>query len=330
MTAASTKSIAAKAAAVSAAEDLQDDTDETAAVTQSQMPVDVAAQLHEAQQLAQQQAADFKSSNEGSSARLDAATTTTGGAGTGLATGIASSTEADPTALSATDSTLDAAEKLQRAQQHQSQQAATFKQNSEGTTARLDVAGDTNPAVKAAATGTAADQLSSLSSLSDAGVAQEVGNADAASSTYGTGLEGLGQTADLSALPTSLGSAAALSNADLAQGAGVTDTSASGSDTGITGLTDYDQYAQSEDSTGAVASNTAAAESDTAAADYVNEIVSTGSTATSSDYVQDLESSGTLANTAVSSDQVTRQAGAVGQDPFSEAQSLPDIVTVTR
>ncbi|KAL3159015.1 hypothetical protein ABBQ32_011016 [Trebouxia sp. C0010 RCD-2024] len=136
VTAISSKAVAAKAAAASAAEDLQDDTDETAAMSQS---VDVAAQLQHAQQLAQQQAADFKQNHEGSNTRLDASSTSaTAGASLGLSTG--SSSAADPTALTADASTMDPAEKLQLAQQHQQQQAAAFKQNNEGTAVKLDTA----------------------------------------------------------------------------------------------------------------------------------------------------------------------------------------------
>lgn len=164
-TAISSKAVAAKAAAASAAEDLQGDTDETAAMTQS---VDVAAQLQHAQQLAQQQAADFKQNNEGN-ARLDASSTaSSAGATLGLSTG--SSNAADPTALSADESNMDPAEKLQLAQQHQQQQAATFKQNNEGTAVKLDTASNA-AAASAGAAAAKADSVSKKSggSGSDAG-----------------------------------------------------------------------------------------------------------------------------------------------------------------
>lgn len=263
MTAASSKAVAAKAAADSAAEDLQGDADDTALVSQSQMPVDVAAQLQEAQQLAQQQAADFKQINEGTNARLDASGTATASAGSTLGLGTGLSSAADPTALSADASTMDPAEKLQMAQQHQSQQAATFKQNSEGTAARLDAVNAAS-AASTSAGATASKQRSPAQDIahvdntasgndattqhSNVAVGNELGSAgsaDAAKSSQGSGLEGLGQTADAVDSTTSPDGGASSIAAELSGGA----TGGTGSE----GLTDYAQYAASEDQTGETA-----------------------------------------------------------------------------
>ena len=228
MTAISSKAVAAKAAAKSAAEDLQGDTDESAAVTQSQMPVDVAAQLQQAQQLAQQQAADFKQNNEGSTTRLDTSGSTTASAGSTLGLGTGSSSAADPTALSADASTMDPAEKLQLAQQHQSQQAATFKQNNEGTAARLDTASNAAAAAaSAAAAGITNSQLESaskgaVSSSNNTGsgvaagglpdVTDQLSHVEGTKSTSDTGLNSLGQTANAADATKSLGKSADGSN----------------------------------------------------------------------------------------------------------------------
>lgn len=318
--AANSKSIAAKAAAVSAAVDLQDDTDETAALAASQMPVDVAAQLQQAQSLAQQQAAEFKNNNEGQNTRLDAAATNSAALGATSSLGLSSSSAADSTALSGGDSSLDPAEELQRAQQHQSQQAATFKQNSEGTTSRLDVGG--NAAAAAAGAVTAQGATDNTGSEADANVGgiQELGNADAAGSAQASGLAGLGQTA----LADSAGSASAAESIDTAQGTGSDDASVS--DPGATGLTDYAQYAKSEGST---AATDALADGVT---QYADELASTGTTATSSDYVQEVEASKEAAiSHSEQAAQLQQQASAsVGENPFLDAQTLPDTVTVTR
>ena len=260
MTAISSKAVAAKAAAKSAAEDLQGDTDESAAVTQSQMPVDVAAQLQQAQQLAQQQAADFKQNNEGSTARLDASSSTTASAGSTLGLGTGSSSAADPTALSADASTMDPAEKLQLAQQHQSQQAATFKQNKEGTAARLDAASDAAAAAaSAAAAGTTNRQVGSASKgavgssnntgsgvvaggLPDA--TDKLGHVEGTKTTSDAGAHGLGQTANAADATKSLGKSADGSNISTdaavasdatAMGASDLKKKASGSDSAATG-----------------------------------------------------------------------------------------------
>lgn len=261
MTAISSKAVAAKAAAKSAAEDLQGDTDESAAVTQSQMPVDVAAQLQQAQQLAQQQAADFKQNNEGSTTRLDTSGSTTASAGSTLGLGTGSSSAADPTALSADASTMDPAEKLQLAQQHQSQQAATFKQNNEGTAARLDTASNAAAAAaaSAAAAGITNSQLESaskgaVSSSNNTGsgvaagglpdVTDQLNHVEGTKSTSDTGLNSLGQTANAADATKSLGKsadgsntstdAAAASNA-AAMGANDSKKKASSSDSAATG-----------------------------------------------------------------------------------------------
>ncbi len=326
-TAASSTSLAAKAAAVSAAEDLQDETDETAALASAQMPVDVAAQLQQAQSLAQQQAAEFKNNNEGQNTRLDAAATNSAALGAASNLGLGSSSAADSSALSGGDSSLDPAEKLQLAQQHHSQQAATFKQNSEGTASRLDVGGN----IAAAAVGGVAAQgaldntgseADPLSSLANVGGVQELGHADAASSTQASGLAGLGQTA----LTDSAGSVSAAESTDTTQGTGSTDASVSGLETGVTGLTDYAQYAQSE---GGTAASDVLADG---ATEYANELASTGTTATSSDYVQEVEASKEAAlSHSEQTAQLQQQASAsVGEDPFLDAQTLPDTVTVTR
>ena len=324
-TAASSTSLAAKAAAVSAAEDLQDDTDETAALASAQMPVDVAAQLQQAQSLAQQQAAEFKNNNEGQNTRLDAAATNSAALSAASTLGLGSSSAADSTALSGGDSSLDPAEKLQLAQQHHSQQAATFKQNSEGTASRLDVGGN----IAAAAVGGVAAQgaldntgseADPLSSLANVGGVQELGNADAASSAQASGLAGLGQTA----LTNSAGSVSAAESTDTTQGTGSTDASVSGLETGATGLTDYAQYAESE---GGTAATDVLADG---ATEYANELASTGTT--SSDYVQEVEASKEAAlSHSEQAAQLQQQASAsVGEDPFLDAQTLPDTVTVTR
>ena len=326
-TAASSTSLAAKAAAVSAAEDLQDDTDETAALASAQMPVDVAAQLQQAQSLAQQQAAEFKNNNEGQNTRLDAAATNSAALGAASKLGLSSSSAADSTALSGSDSSLDPAEKLQLAQQHQSQQAATFKQNSEGSVSLLDVGGDAAAAAAGGVTAQAAldntgSQADQVSSLATVGGVQELGNADAASSAQATGLPGLGQTA----LTDSAGSLSAAENTDTTQVTGSTDASVSGHDTGATGLTDYAQYAQSE---GGTAATNALADG---ATEYASELASSSTTATSSDYVQEVEASqeAALSHSEQAAQLQQQASGSVGEDPFLDAQTLPDTVTVTR
>lgn len=202
VTAISSKAVAAKAAAASAAEDLQDDTDETAAMSQS---VDVAAQLQHAQQLAQQQAADFKQNHEGSNTRLDASSTSASAAASlGLSTG--SSSAADPTALTADASTMDPAEKLQMAQQHQQQQAAAFKQNNEGTAIKLDTASNAAAAAGGAAGkmessskdsgGSSSDASKKESSVAAGGMtdaSDELGNEEA---TESTSVDEVGQVSD--------------------------------------------------------------------------------------------------------------------------------------
>ena len=324
MTAASSKAVAAKAAADSAAEDLQGDTDDTALVSQSQMPVDVAAQLQQAQQLAQQQAADFKQINEGTNARLDASSTTTASAGSTLGLGTGLSSAADPTALSADDSTMDPAEKLQMAQQHQSQQAATFKQNNEGTGARLDAlntasgastSAGANPSKQhSAALGTANDQdaasgtdataqNSGVAAGNELGNAGSVGSADAAKSSQSSGLEGLGQTADAvhstSSTDSGTASAAELSEAAV-EGAG------------SQGLTDYGQYAASEDQVGEKAIETAeSGASDDKSADWSASDVAIGTdaqaaqrsasdtaTVDANEYMSEMKSTGTAATSS--------------------------------
>lgn len=211
VTAISSKAVAAKAAAASAAEDLQDDTDETAAMSQS---VDVAAQLQHAQQLAQQQAADFKQNHEGSNTRLDASSTSaTAGASLGLSTG--SSSAADPTALTADASTMDPAEKLQLAQQHQQQQAAAFKQNNEGTAVKLDTA--SNAAAAASGVTGKLDSATKDSGGSSSDTSKRESNVAAggltdASDELGSGeaiklnsVDGVGQVSDSTDATMSLG-----------------------------------------------------------------------------------------------------------------------------
>ena len=301
MTAISSKAVAAKAAAKSAAEDLQGDTDESAAVTQSQMPVDVAAQLQQAQQLAQQQAAVFKQNNEGSTARLDAASSITASAGSTLGLGTGGSSAADPTALSADDSTMDPAEKLQLAQQHQSQQAATFKQNNEGMAARLDTASSA-AAASAAAAGTTTSQLESASreaggSSNDTGTSfsgvvagdlsdakNRLGDVEATKSISDAGVDGLGQTAK-SVDAKSLGK------------------SADGSDT----------------SSAAAASDAAAL----SASDSTHEASSSDSAATGGD-------SQFVAQGQEAGQQQAQRVTSVDQNASADAKTLPNSVAVTR
>ena len=302
MSAISSKAVAAKAAAKSAAEDLQGDTDESAAVTQSQMPVDVAAQLQQAQQLAQQQAADFKQNNEGSSARLEASSSITASAGSTLGLGTGDSSAADPTALSADDSTMDPAEKLQLAQQHQSQQAAAFKQNNEGTAARLDTASNAAAASAAAAAGTTTSQLESASreargSSGDIGTSynglvagempakNRLSGLESIKSTSDAGLDGLDQTAK-SADAKSLGK------------------SADGSET----------------STGAAATSDAAT---MGASDSTNEASSSDSAATGGD-------SQLVAQSQEAGQQQAQRVSSVDQDASADAKTLPNSVSVTR
>ena len=378
MTAASSKAVAAKAAADSAAEDLQGDTDDTAAVTQSQKPVDVAQQLQQAQQLAQQQAADFKQNNEGTSARLDSSTNSVASAGStlGLSTGLSSA--ADPTALSADDATMDPAEKLQMAQQHHSQQAATFKQNSEGTDARLDTitsasnagaSAGVNPVTldSAAASSVelepwdkssdADDQYVGVAAGDEFAGAGAAGSADATDSSYDTGLEGLGQTADAADAATSSSVGAKSINAGLSE--------ATADDTATQGITDYAQYAATEDNvsedvneaaTGGTTAEWAGSDavttgdntekaaqwsaSDAAAVDassYMSEMESTDTGATNGEYVPDMDATGAVSygNDALvaqshAAGQQQEQAASADQDPYTQAQTLPDSVSVNR
>ena len=301
VTAISSKAVAAKAAAKSAADDLQGDTDKSAAVTQSQMPVDVAAQLQQAQQLAQQQAADFKQNNEGSTARLDASGSTTAGAGSILGLGTGSSSAADPTALSADASTMDPAEKLQLAQQHQSQQAGTFKKNIEGTAARLDSASNA-AAASAAAFGTNTSRLESaskeaVSSSNNTGTSHSglvagdmpdakhsLANAEGTKSA--SDLNGLGQTANAADATKSLGK------------------SAGGSNT----------------STGAAAASNA---SIVGASDSTNEASSSNSTATGGE-------SQLVAQSQEAGQQQAKRVSSVDQNASADAQALANSVSVTR
>lgn len=300
MTAISSKAVAAKAAAKSAAENLQGDADESAAVTQSQMPVDVAAQLQQAQQLAQQQAADFKQNNEGSTARLDASSSNTASAGSTLGLSTGSSSAADPTALSADVSTMDPAEKLQLAQQHQAQQAATFKQKNEGTSVRLDTA--SNAAAASAATTSQLESASTeLSSSSN----------DKGSSYSGIVVGGLPEITDKQA---SEKADANMADATKSLGESVV---ADGNDA----------------SKGAVTASAGATTE--GASDQMPEVTSTGSAAASNKAVTDNAATGggSQANDALaaqSQEAGQQQALSVEQDSFADTQTLPNSVSVTR
>ena len=308
----SSKAVAAKAAAKSAAEDLQGDTDESAAVTQSQMPVDVAAQLQQAQQLAQQQAADFKENNEGTKARPDASASTSAGSTLGLSTG--GSSAADPTALSADASIMDPAAKLQLAQQHQSQQAATFKQNNEGTAARLDTASSAAAALAGGATskvdsankqagGSSSEAGTKYSGVTAGGLpdaTEKLGNVEAAKSASGAGSDGVTQTANTADATKSLSES----------------VSAAGNDASI----------------GVAAGSTAAT---MGISNHVNEAASSGTAATNNAVGQDNAATGAVSHAdgaLVAQDQAgqTQGVSVVDQDPSANAQTLPNSVSVTR
>ena len=303
VTAISSKAVAAKAAAKSAAENLQGDADESAAVTQSQMPVDVAAQLQQAQQLAQQQAADFKQNNEGSTARLDASSSTTASAGSTLGLSTGSSSAADPTALSVDESTMDPAEKLQLAQQHQAQQAATFKQKNEGTSARLDTASNAAAASAAAAAATTS-QLESAST-----------EVSSSSNDTGTNYSGIvvGGLPEITDKQASEKASANMADATKSLGESVV---ADGNDA----------------SKGAVtASGGATTEG---ASEQTPGLTSTGSTAANKHAVTDNTaaggSQGNDALVAQSQEAGQQQALSIEQDSFADTQTLPNSVSVTR
>lgn len=314
VTAISSKAVAAKAAAKSAAENLQGDTDESAAVTQSQMPVDVAAQLQQAQQLAQQQAADFKQNNEGSTARLDASSSNTASAGSTLGLSTGSSSAADPTALSADESTMDPAEKLQLAQQHQAQQAATFKQKNEGTSARLDTASNAAAASAAAAAATTSQLESASSELSN----------DKGTSYSGIVVGGLPDTTDKQAgeevdKPISTAGVSSFDQtADMADATKPMGQSAAADD--------------HDASKGAVAASDGATTE--GASDQMHEVTSTGSAAASNDAVTDNAATGGGSQNddalAVQGQEASQLQVSTDQDSFADAQTLPNSVSVTR
>ena len=261
------------------------------------MPVDVAAQLQQAQQLAQQQAADFKQNNEGSTARLDASSSTTSSAGSTLGLGTGSSSSAgDPSALSADASTMDPAEKLQLAQQHQSQQAAAIKQNTEGMAAQLDTASNA-AAASAIAAGINTSQLESASNntgTSDSSVTagdlpdatDRVGGVAGSKSASDAGLNGLGQTANAADATKALGK------------------SEDGRNT----------------STGAAAASNAAI---MGATDSTNKASSSNSAATGGD-------SQLVAQSQEAGQQQAQRVSSENQDASANAQTVPNLVSVTR
>ena len=260
------------------------------------MPVDVAAQLQQAQQLAQQQAADFKQNNEGSTARLDASSSTTSSAGSTLGLGTGSSSAGDPSALSADASTMDPAEKLQLAQQHQSQQAAAIKQNTEGMAAQLDTASNA-AAASAIAAGINTSQLESASNntgTSDSSVTagdlpdatDRVGGVAGSKSASDAGLNGLGQTANAADATKALGK------------------SEDGRNT----------------STGAAAASNAAI---MGATDSTNKASSSNSAATGGD-------SQLVAQSQEAGQQQAQRVSSENQDASANAQTVPNLVSVTR
>ncbi|KAL0030501.1 hypothetical protein WJX79_010997 [Trebouxia sp. C0005] len=253
---------------------------------------------------------------------------------------------------------LDPAQQLQQAQQESAQQQR--QQQVRGNTAGLPATGNataassTSLAAKAAAVsaaedlqddtdGTAALAASQMPVDVAAQLQQAQTLAQQQAAAFKNNNEGQNTRLDAAATNSAalsttsslgLGSSSALSDrvasaaeiTDTTQGTGSNDASVSGLDTGGTGLTDYAQYAQSE---GGTAATDALADG---ASQYANELASTGTAASSSDYVQEVEASKEAAlSHSEEAAQLQQQASAsVGEDPFLDAQTLPDTVTVTR
>ena len=123
--------------------------DQVSALAQnSAADTDVAAQLQQAQQHSQQQAASIKQQNEVATSQLDSGTASNTAADSSLA-----AVTTDGAALTAANSVVDPALQLQQAQKQQSQETAAMKQHKVGTAARLQAA----QAAGSGATGTIAD-----------------------------------------------------------------------------------------------------------------------------------------------------------------------------